>query len=156
MAINLRRFKELGLPRLQLLSPVLLVAALGCSVWAATAVNAAMAAWANRTNAKALDQQVKIVKDGASAGQIMSSAQRLVELAPAMSISVSGATMVIAAKDPQQFTDWLNAVTAVQSTLAGYHWEAETICVVECPGGVSASATVRAFKPRFEVQQTKD
>jgi hypothetical protein len=151
MKINPSRFLSAFAKNIGILSPLLLIAAIGCAAFAVSSVKSAAGAVA--TGSKSTPGgTVTLTHETITAEQAMTSARRLATLSPTVRIAVNGPNIVISAAASEQFAEWVHAVTALQSTSADVIWKAEEICLSACEGGAAARAVVSGFRQRFSTR----
>lgn len=131
------------------LAPLLLLAAI-VSVYFA-AVSAKGVAGTLHSVQNSSPSTVTIQRSQIDEGQALLSAQKLAKLSPATTISVAGKYVVVTIAKPEQFAEWMHAMTELQSTADGVLWEADDVCVASCEGGEAARAFVTAYRQQLKV-----
>lgn len=148
MKINPKEFASALFANMGPLAPVLLVAA-AASVWLACASVKSVSA-SIKTAQVSVTEKVVLKKTQITNDQALAAAQHLAKLAPATRIAISGKYVVVSISKPEQFAEWIHALTEAQSLLSGVQWDVETICIATCQGA-SAKAYITAYSQKLEV-----
>jgi len=140
--------------QLGVMAPLLLAAAVATTYAAGTAVTAAANAWSTKSRARAeAGASVALTKAPITDEVALRSADRVARLVPSVRVTVVGKVIVVSVADPQAFADFMYALTALQSSAADVVWEAESICLSACDGGVAARAVVSGYRQSISQAQ---
>jgi hypothetical protein len=129
-----------------LMAPILLVAAVGTTYFAASSIKAASTSVAIKARNTDEHTSISLTKTPISDDLVMRSAERLARLSPAVRVSVAGRAVVVSATSAEHFAEFMHALSTLQTTSADVVWEAEDICLSACEGGDSARARVTGYK----------
>ena len=146
MRFNANRLLSAFASNAGLMAPILLVAALGTTYFAAASIKAASTSVAIKARNSDEHMSISLSKTQITEDQAIRSAERLARLAPAVRIAVSGKLVVVSAASSEHFAEFMHALTTIQSTASDIVWEAEDICLSACEGGDSARARVTGYK----------
>lgn len=129
-----------------LMAPLLLVAAVFCGQYAAGSVKEVVSVLTSQSTSQGSQASIKLEKTQISEAQAKASALRLAKLSPAVRVAVSGKSVVVSAKSPEQFAEFMHALSLLQSTTSDVAWDADEICIGKCTGGAAAYARATGYK----------
>lgn len=148
MKLDAAKFLRLFLRNAGPLAPVLVIVALVSVLLAADSVRR-LATHLAALSADHGAQAVSLKREPITPEQALRAAQRLALLVPSVRVQVSGPNVLIAVSGKEQVTEWLYALSVVQTTLPSVAWEPRAMCLLVCDGGDAARAYVTAYRPRL-------
>ena len=146
MKFNSTRFFTAFTSSAGLMAPVLLVVALSTTYFAASSLRAASTTVAVKVRSSDEQVSINLTKTQITEQQALRSAEGVARLSPSVRVTVAGKAIVISIASPEQFAEFMHALSAVQTTAADVVWEAEDICLTTCESGISSRARITGFK----------
>jgi hypothetical protein len=155
MAFRTPDFKQLikVLPSsLDLLSPLLLVAALTSMYVAGASVASVVGTITSEMKSQAIVKSVQLKRDSIGPDQALRSAQMISRLSPTMKVEVVGSQVHISSQSLENYASFVHALTVLQSSAPDVAWETIDMCLGTCNGAV-ISAKVTGTRQHIEYKR---
>lgn len=153
MKINVVKLFDAAAANPGFLAPALVVLAMVALGLAASGVREAVREAASRLSQGDEPVAINLVNAPVAAARMRVMAGKLMALAPAVSVVVSGDSMVLSVPTTDRYPEFMASLSTVLGLADDVRWEARSICFNSCQSGIAAQARIAAFTQSIQTSR---